>query len=568
MKASPRNRPTPSALLAEPRLAEPAVPLLVRSFVRLTVAVAALIFIVEAALMLLLPLLPPLPRLVEALLDSTLLVLLISPVLYLLFRTINRQMAEWQRIEEVMRKFFNAVEQAADAVVITDREGVIEYVNPAFEQITGYSRQEALGKTPRILKSGQHGPEFYQELWQTILAGEPFHAVFVNRRKNGELYYDDKVITPVKDRGGRVAYFIATGRDITEHRRMEEWLRAIYRLGRELILLRDEAVIVQRVLETAANVLRCEVAGYGVVDNVNRTLTYRYRLVQGQAEAIERSLPLAGEGEIGVIAARSGQIVRVANAAPGTPFALLPEALSYHSQLCVPMRVGGQVIGVLVAASFEPDRFGEADEQLLQTLADQVAVALENARLFAEAQESLEALRRAYGELGREAWAKLLHVRPDLGFRSTEHGVTIAKGVWRPEMEAALREGRTVQANGAGGDARLPLAVPIKVRGQVVGVLDTYKPDGAGGWTSEEVALLEAIADQLGVALESARLFEETQRRAWREQLIGQITARIREAGDVEGVLQTAAEELGKALNAARSHVALQVPEESEPAPS
>jgi PAS domain S-box-containing protein len=129
---------------------------------------------------------------------------------------------ERRRSEDEMRKLFNAMEQTVDSVIITDREGVIEYVNPAFEAITGYSREEALGKTPRILKSGKHEEGFFKELWETILSGAIFSAVFINKKKGGELYYEERTIQPLKDSTGRITHFVSTGRDITEQRKAEK----------------------------------------------------------------------------------------------------------------------------------------------------------------------------------------------------------------------------------------------------------------------------------------------------------------------------------------------------------
>ncbi len=126
-----------------------------------------------------------------------------------------------QAVEETLRKLSRAVEQSADLVVITDRSGVIEYVNPAFEELTGYSREEAIGRTPRILKSGQQPPELYRKLWQTILAGKVFRGVLANRKKNGDIFYAEKTITPVRDAEGRVTHFISNDRDITVRRRLE-----------------------------------------------------------------------------------------------------------------------------------------------------------------------------------------------------------------------------------------------------------------------------------------------------------------------------------------------------------
>jgi two-component system cell cycle sensor histidine kinase/response regulator CckA len=129
------------------------------------------------------------------------------------------------RAEDTLRKLWRAVEQSAEVVVITDLEGRIEYVNPAFEKLTGYSKQDATGKTPRILKSGEHSPSLYQELWQTVLAGNVYRGILANRKKNGEIYYIEKTITPVRDAEGRITHFISNDRNITEARRLQAELQ-------------------------------------------------------------------------------------------------------------------------------------------------------------------------------------------------------------------------------------------------------------------------------------------------------------------------------------------------------
>lgn len=114
------------------------------------------------------------------------------------------------------------VEQTADHVMITDKNGVIEYVNPAFEKLTGYAKEEVIGQTPRILKSGHHDQRFYETLWQTILAGQAFRGILLNRKKNGLLFYEEKTITPLRDDQGDIAHFVSTGKDITERKRLEQ----------------------------------------------------------------------------------------------------------------------------------------------------------------------------------------------------------------------------------------------------------------------------------------------------------------------------------------------------------
>jgi diguanylate cyclase (GGDEF)-like protein/PAS domain S-box-containing protein len=132
---------------------------------------------------------------------------------------------ERKRIEAERLKLSSAIEQTADVIMITDRDGVIEYVNPAFEQTTGYSRSEVIGKTPKLLKSDKHDERFAQRLWETILSGHVFRDVFINCKKDGQIFYEDKTITPLTDRGGEITHFIATGKDITEQMAAQERLR-------------------------------------------------------------------------------------------------------------------------------------------------------------------------------------------------------------------------------------------------------------------------------------------------------------------------------------------------------
>lgn len=239
-----------------------------------------------------------------------------------------------------------------------------------------------------------------------------------------------------------------------------------------------------------------------------------------------------------------------------------PDLPNTRSEIALPLRARGEIIGALDVQSTEPEAFSSEDTAVLQTLADQVATAISNARLFQQTQASLEAERRAYGEVSRQAWAQLLRIQPSLGYRYDPHGILPADGQWREEMKQALRTGQIV-AGETGPSATL--AIPIKVRGQVIGVLDTHKPTSKGQWTPEETTLLETLAEQLGAALESARLYQDTQRRAAREQLTSQITSRLRESLDLQAVLKTAADEMYRALELDEIVVQLAMEDKVEP---
>ncbi len=138
---------------------------------------------------------------------------------------VARDMTGPRRAQEKMLTLAGAVEQTADMVMITDRGGVVEYVNQAFCDITGFSADEVIGKLPNIMKSGKQGDAYYAKLWEGILTGKVFNGVLVNKRKNGSLYYEEKTITPFKDGRGRITHFVATGRDITERMQTQERLQ-------------------------------------------------------------------------------------------------------------------------------------------------------------------------------------------------------------------------------------------------------------------------------------------------------------------------------------------------------
>ena len=135
---------------------------------------------------------------------------------------LSAEIAERQRTEQELRRFSIAIEQSGDSVFITDTRGVIRYVNKAFETTTGYSRSEAIGRTPRIVRSGRHSRAFFSHLWHIIREGSVYRDVFVNRRKDGALYYEQTTITPLRDSHGGITYYVSTGKDITEHLATEE----------------------------------------------------------------------------------------------------------------------------------------------------------------------------------------------------------------------------------------------------------------------------------------------------------------------------------------------------------
>jgi GAF domain-containing protein len=192
----------------------------------------------------------------------------------------------------------------------------------------------------------------------------------------------------------------------------------------------------------------------------------------------------------------------------------------------VPLNVGARWIGVLGLGMSGGGVFSEESLRPYQAVAGQAATALENRRLFESAQTSLHELSALYGTYTREAWSAALQARPELN-----------------QYDYARED---VHREGAGGNGNV-VRVPLVVRGQTIGAIEM---EGAGRpWTEQERAFVESVTTQAALALDSARLFDQTQRLADRERAINEITARIRAATGVSGILQTAARELATALN-------------------
>jgi len=162
-----------------------------------------------------------------ALIDSLLLVIIICPFLY---HWIIKKKREKDKVIKELQLLASAIEQSSETVVITGSDGDIVYINPAFERTTGFTKNEVIGKNPRILKSGKHEHEYFTELWRTISNGKVWRGRLINKKKDGSLYEDDTVIAPVKDKNGNIVNYVAVRRDITEKLNMENRLRQAHKM--------------------------------------------------------------------------------------------------------------------------------------------------------------------------------------------------------------------------------------------------------------------------------------------------------------------------------------------------
>ncbi len=227
-----------------------------------------------------------------------------------------------------------------------------------------------------------------------------------------------------------------------------------------------------------------------------------------------------------------------------------PELPNTRSEAALPLRSRDRVLGALSIQSDQPDAFNPDTLAIFQVLADQIAAALDNARLFSENQETLQGLQRLYAErTGLEWQSTFRRLDQMLAFRSDGYTVRAIPPALSEPARQALHSGQPILTD----DPRSALGdhliyVPIRVRGVPLGVLRTYKPADRGPWTEDEITALTNICEQIGLALDTARLFHETQRRAAKEHTIREISARIGETIEISEIMQIAVEELGRAL--------------------
>jgi GAF domain-containing protein len=284
-------------------------------------------------------------------------------------------------------------------------------------------------------------------------------------------------------------------------------------------------------------------------------------------ETSSEETPLPGGYQVEIQASTViGQVVRERSARvalapniPRTVFGIGEERISGHApllqstdlEIVLPLIVGDRVIGVLDLHTAEHGDFDIDDLEPLQIMADQIAVAIENANLIAESEAALAAERRFYQQQSRESWMDFLRGGFVPGFQYVNRAIEPIGDDWLPEMQEVMaRDDRVVQPPRDDGEKGAVVAAPIRVRGETIGVLDLRKDAESGPWTSQEIELLETLTNQLETALENARLYQDTQKRALREQLTRRITDRIRSSLTVEDAMRRAVEELARIAGA------------------
>ncbi len=334
-----------------------------------------------------------------------------------------------------------------------------------------------------------------------------------------------------------------------------EYLRASAEVGQVISSILDSDELIQAAVDLIQRRFDFYYVGLFLLEETETWAVLQAGTGEAGREMIARKhkLHIGGDSMIGrCVAENEARIaLDVGEAAVRFENPLLPET---HSEAALPLRSRGQVLGALTVQSSEPAAFQEDTVNVLQTMADQLATALDNARLFAETEETVQAMRRVYQQYTREAWSEIITRQAGHGYRSgSGYDVREVKH-WEPRMTRTVQENRVVREESEEG---YRIMIPITVRDTTIAVIDTYKPHDAGDWTAAEVELLTNLAEEMGTTLESARLYQDTQRQAAEEQLLSEITAQFTESLNLSAILQAAVQELGQLPNVTEASVHL-----------
>lgn len=264
--------------------------------------------------------------------------------------------------------------------------------------------------------------------------------------------------------------------------------------------------------------------------------------------AQSHSVEIGDDSAVGQCAAR-GQAQtkqRLDQESVGFAGDLLPQT---RSEIALPLRSRGRVLGALDVHSVEREAFSHEDAAVLQTMADQVAVTIDNAYLFAELRQRLQEMEASQRLYVRERWTDLAPRRISPFYeRARPDAAPLTDAALSEAEEVALRREMMAKFGSDEGASEVALVTPISLRGQVIGALGLQETEGRRQWTEDEIALIEAVTDQMALAIENVRLLEETRQLAGWEQTLSDITARFSRSLDTETLLQTAIQELGDLL--------------------
>ena len=291
-------------------------------------------------------------------------------------------------------------------------------------------------------------------------------------------------------------------------------------------------------------------AGIFIVDDARQYAVLQAANSSGGQNMLKRGHKLkVGESGIVGYVAKSGAPRIALDVGQDAVFFNNPDLPTTRSEMALPLKVRDRIIGVLDVQSEKPGAFTAEDMNVLNILADQVAIAIENTRLLEQSRQALEDVRASYQQNLQEGWKSFAQEEGMLGYyQSMSGGRKLERPINNEEINQAMYRGEVLVFHADGKTNEPTLVVPIKLREQIIGVMHIKSPSRGRQWTSSEISLTEAVSERLSLALENARLIQESQRQVIKEHTISEITGKIGSSINLDNVLLTAVEELGHTI--------------------
>ncbi len=291
-------------------------------------------------------------------------------------------------------------------------------------------------------------------------------------------------------------------------------------------------------------------AGIFLIDNTNQ-----FAILQAASSIGGKAMLKHGHklevGESGIVGyvAQSGLPRITLDVGQDAVYFNNPDLPNTRSEMALPLKIRERIIGVLDVQSEKPGAFTENDTNTLSVLADQIAIALENAHLFTQTEQALNEAQALYRQDLQEGWKKFSREKEFVGYQqSLTSGKKTTKIINTDEIRQVLNRGESLIFHADGVTQEASLVVPIKLRGQIIGTMNIKAPAKNRQWSNEEINLTETISERLSIALDNARLIQEAQRKVIKEQTISEVTGKIGASINLKNVMKTAVEELGRAM--------------------
>jgi PAS domain S-box-containing protein len=447
------------------------------------------------------------------------------------------------RILPIARGF--VISNLKEALIVTDDQLRIVDLNPAAENLMGVRIDKVVGDPLE---------NRFAALAEQVTAqrnkGEALGTISLDSNETVRHFRFE--ISSLHDRGGNEIGLLITMADITELRREEEayarrgrQLETVARIAREASSIHDLGQLLDEVTQLTAKQFGFYHVGLFLLDEDNKSAILQAANSEGGKRMLRRGhrLPVGEKGIVGHVA-EAGKTRIALDVGEDAVFFQNPDLPETRSEMALPLIVREKVIGVFDIQSTQPQAFLQEDIEILQILADQVAISIDNARLYLQSQTVIEQLQSLSSEQVRHAWQGALHGK-SRGFTFTPLG-------FKP-----LADGTHLPEKGQPEDGRR-LIIPILLRGEEIGRIHLQRDPAQPAWGKREQALAREISMQTALALENARLIADSQQRAEQERIVSQVAGRMRETLDIDVILQTAAREIRNSFNLKQVEVRLQ----------